>query len=369
VNPKEPRSRRLYSDILASFSRKQHLDTVQVLLCHFLAALGQPRLNSATVKSPSAISRFLNHYDWNLRAVVRIMRRHALQQYFEYRQQFRGRRPRLELIVDLTSLGKEGQFTALTGWMHTLNGVHGVHVVILFLCCGTFRLPWSFLIWRGKGQPSPAMLALKLLRRLPPEVHQGNRDIHVLVDAAFSSKPFIQGVVDLGFQGIIGIPGNRTTTTGVQLKALPKQGMEVELPDLPDVPIRVCWIWLKTKTGKEQRFVISTALHSPAVIRKTGKRRWKIEAFFKTLKSRFGFGRFGQHSKMGVLRYLCLSLLSYQICHFEHADGQQEVTSCWPDWGVLARTVRQKLCGWVRLSELQAELTALNAVLDAIFIV
>ena len=98
-----------------------------MLLCHFLAAPGQPRLNSATVKSPSVISRFLNHYDydydWNLRTVVQIMRRHALEQYFEYRQQFRGRRPRLELIVDLTSLGKEGRFTALTGWMHTLNGV------------------------------------------------------------------------------------------------------------------------------------------------------------------------------------------------------------------------------------------------------
>ena len=115
-------------------------------------------MNNATVKSPSAINRFLNHYDWNLRTVVRIMRRHALEQYFEYRQQFRGRRPRLELIVDLTSLGKEGRFTALTGWMHTLNGVHGVHVVILFLCCGEFRLPWSFLVWRGKSHPSPAML-------------------------------------------------------------------------------------------------------------------------------------------------------------------------------------------------------------------
>jgi hypothetical protein len=129
--------------------------------------------------------------------------------------------------------------------------------------------------------------------------------------------------------------------TEVQLKALPKQGMKVELPDLPGVPIWVCWIWLKTKTGKEQRFVISTAPRSPAVIRKTGKRRWKIETFFKTLKSgqasswalfwprsRFGFGRFGQHSKMGVLRYLCLSLLSYQICHVEHVDSQQEVPSC-----------------------------------------
>lgn len=340
-----------------------------MLLCHFLAALGQPRLNSATVKSPSAISRFLNHYAWSLRAVVRVMRRHALEQYFADRQQFRGRRPRLELIVDLTSLGKEGQFTALTSWMHTLNGVHGVHVVVLFLCCGTFRLPWSFLIWRGKGQPSPAALALKLLRGLPVEVRQGNRDIHVLADAAFSSKPFIQGVVDLGFQGFIGIPGNRTTSDGAQLRTLRKQGLKVELKDLPGVPIWVCWIWLKTKEGKEQRFVISTVPRSPAGIRQTGKRRWKIEAFFKTLKSRFGFGQFGQHSKMGVLRYLCLSLLSYQLCHLEHVEGQQEVTSCWPDWGALARTARQKFCGWVRLLEIHIEIAELRVVLDNVLII
>jgi hypothetical protein len=220
VNPKESRSRRLYSDILATFSRKQHLDTVQVLLCHFSAALERRRLNSATVKSPSAISRFLNHDNWNLRAVIWIMRGHALEQYFVYRKHCRGQEPRLELIVDLTSLGKEGRFVGLTDWMHTLNGVHGIHVVILFLCCGTLKLPWGFLIWRGKGQRSRAMLALKLLRGLPKEVCQRNMNIHVLADAAFSSKHFIQGVVDLGFQGFIGIPGNRTTVDGAQLRTL-----------------------------------------------------------------------------------------------------------------------------------------------------
>ena len=115
-----------------------------------------------------------------------------------------------------TGIDRRSHFTRKGGAVHRPHGleahpewgVHGVHVVILFLCCGTFRLPWSFLIWRGKGQPSPAMLALKLLRGLPPEVRQGNRDIHVLADAAFSSNPCIQGVVELGFQGFIGIPGN-----------------------------------------------------------------------------------------------------------------------------------------------------------------
>jgi Transposase DDE domain len=369
VNPKELRSRRLYSDILAVFARKQHLDTVQVLLCHFLAALGEPRLNSATVKSPSAISRFLNHYGWNLRAVIRVMRRHALEQYLAYRQSFRGRCPRLELIIDLTSLGKEGHFRALTDWVHTLNGVHGVHVVVLFLCCGSFRLPWPFLIWRGKGQPSPAALALKLLRGLPQEVRQGNKDIHVLADAAFSSKSFIQGVVTLGFKGFIGIPGNRTTADGTQLQHLNVQGLKVELKGLPGIPVWVFWVWLKTKKGKEQRFIISTVPRTPSGMRQTGKRRWKIEAFFKTLKSRFGFGRFGQHSKIGVLRYLCLSMLSYQLCHFEHVQCQPSTPGVWPDWSALARRVRQTFCGWVRLLELQCELLVLNAVPDEVFLV
>ncbi|WP_353885749.1 transposase [uncultured Deinococcus sp.] len=33
-----------------------------------------------------------------------------------------------------------------------------------------------------------------------------------------------------------------------------------------------------------------------------GKRRWRIEAFFKTVKGRFGLERFAQHSKQGVIR-------------------------------------------------------------------
>ena len=113
MKTKNNRAEQLYSDILAVFTRKQHLDSVQVLLCLFLAAMGKPRPAYATVKSPAALSRFLNQYDWNTKAIIRVMRHHALSQLQSYRKRCAGRPPRLELIVDLTSIGKEGDFLGL----------------------------------------------------------------------------------------------------------------------------------------------------------------------------------------------------------------------------------------------------------------
>ncbi|WP_161884250.1 transposase, partial [Deinococcus alpinitundrae] len=97
-----------------------------------------------------------------------------------------------------------------------------------------------------------------------------------------------------------------------------------------------------------------------------GKRRWKIEALFKTLKSRFGFGKFGQQTKRGVLRFLCLSLLSFLLCHFEFLDRPDPGDPAWPDWGKLARYVRQKFLAEVRLAELSLEMDQLNAVHNAL---
>ncbi|PZV12020.1 MAG: hypothetical protein DCF22_13240 [Leptolyngbya sp.] len=41
-----------------------------------------------------------------------------------------------------------------------------------------------------------------------------------------------------------------------------------------------------------------------------GRKRWAIESFFKTIKHRFGLHRFGQSTKLGVYRWLILSLLA-----------------------------------------------------------
>ena len=368
MKTKNTRAGQLYSDILATFTRKQHLDSVQVLLCLFLAAMGKPLPAYATVKSPAALSRFLNQYSWSLPAVIRVMRQHAHAQLKAYRRSCAGRPPRLELIIDLTSMAKEGRFEGLGDWMHTLNSVHGVHIVLLYLCCGELRLPWSFLIWRGKGQPSPTQLALKLLRGLPLEVRNNSKTIHLLADGGFSSKAFIQGVIALGFAGFIGMRADRKTSTGQHLRDITTPGRKIELHDLPGVPLWLSWVWLPAKTGdkQEQRFIVSTVPRTAQVIKRTGKRRWKIEALFKTLKSRFGFGNFGQHSKNGVLRFLCLSLLSFLLCHFEFLDRPDPGDPAWPDWRDLACRFRQKFLAGVRLAELYLEIDQVNAVQDAL---
>jgi hypothetical protein len=120
-----------------------------------LTGQGQPLPQLATVNSPSAVSRFLNHSTWNVRAVIRAMRQHVLDEFNLFRRTPSGRQSRLERIVDMTSLHKEGKFKQLTPWVYHFNGVSGVHLVVRYLCRGSQRFPWSFLVWRRKGHPSP----------------------------------------------------------------------------------------------------------------------------------------------------------------------------------------------------------------------
>ena len=47
------------------------------------------------------------------------------------------------------------------------NGKRGLHLVVLYLVVGRWRVPWSFRVWRGKGTPSPAQLAFKLVKGVP----------------------------------------------------------------------------------------------------------------------------------------------------------------------------------------------------------
>ena len=38
-------------------------------------------------------------------------------------------------------------------WVRMLNGKRGLHLVVLYIVVGNRRIPWSFRVWRGKGQP------------------------------------------------------------------------------------------------------------------------------------------------------------------------------------------------------------------------
>ena len=120
---------------------------------------------------------------------------------------------------------------------------------------------------------------------------------------------------------------------------------------------------------------------------RVGKRRWRIEAFFKTIKGRFGLERFAQHSKrasvlmrssvvnraaltktgavlpkkQGVLRWWCLSGLAFLLCHLQDLALPVRPQGTWADWGDLARTVRFSFVPEICRQALQLELQALDA--------
>jgi hypothetical protein len=266
TDSEKQRTGRLFSDVLSTFKRKQHRETFEVMMNLFLTGQGQPLPELATVKSPSAVSRFLNHYTWNVRAVIRAMRQHALDEFDLFRRTPSGRQSRLELIVDMTSLPKEGKFEQLAPWVHHFNGVSGVHLVVLYLCRGSRRFPWSFLVWRGKGHPSPADLALKMLARLPEGlVKRHSRVPLVLADAGFCSKAFIAGMVQLGLTVSVTIPAKRMTAAGQQIRQIKRQGEAATLPGLPDIQLWLYRIWLSNSEGgaRERRYVVSTLNADP----------------------------------------------------------------------------------------------------------
>ncbi len=146
----------------------------------FLEAQGHPLPQHTQVKSASSSSRFLNHYGWTTREVIRTTRQAVLGQIARHRPH--GGLP-LPVLIDLSSLPKCGKFFHLgtptdtpdtpDPWVRVLNGKRGLPIVVLYLVLGEWRVPWSFRVWRGKGHPSPVPLACKLLATVPTQLRQG----------------------------------------------------------------------------------------------------------------------------------------------------------------------------------------------------
>jgi hypothetical protein len=182
-------ARTIFNTIQSQFVTKHQRQTFNALIAAFLEADGNPRPEHAPVKSPSAFSRFLNLYDWNARAIIRAVRSAILTQIWAAYAQRKGRRPILELIVDLTTLEKTGAFPSLE--IHQLKDKIGLHLVVLYVVVGVHRFPWSFMIWRGKGSLSPSKLALRLLTRIPAWWSE-RFTVRVLADSGFDSDEFIE---------------------------------------------------------------------------------------------------------------------------------------------------------------------------------
>lgn len=259
-------------------------DSLQAMLGLFLEAQGHPLPQHSPIKSPGALSRFLNQYNWSTRQVVRAVRQVIFDQLLRYCP--KGRRPWLQVIVDLTTLEKCGKFKDFAHLIHVLQSKRGLHLVVLYLVVGQFRVPWGFRVWRGKGAPSAVQLAVRLIDTLPKQLVQAFRVV-ILADTAFGSAQFLKAMRKRRHPVIVGVRCDRKLADGRQVCNLAKKGQQVKLDGL-SFPVTISWLYLKRNGKLEKRFVLSTRPLKGSTITGWGRRRWSIEGFFKTIKHRFG---------------------------------------------------------------------------------
>jgi len=330
-------------------------DNLEAMLGLFLEAQGHPIPDHSKTKSSSAISRFLNINPWSTRDMIRIIRSHILKEVLS--EPLKGRKPFIQVIIDLTTLEKSGKFKGFEPLISVYNGKRGLHLVVLYLVVGRWRIPWSFRVWRGKGTDSPAQLGLKLVQRLPKSL-TSTFQVMILADTAFGSIEFLHGIQQLKYHAITGIPIDRKLVDGRVLRHLHKQGQQVRLVGLK-FPVTVCWYYLLREKGRlEKRFFLSTRSLKTSTIKWWGKRRWQIEGWFKTAKHRFGLHRFGQGTLLGMYRWLILSLIAYLIAHWAYLSTQSPNL---PDWGEAAQTALESIFSQIVVSLLLLDIERLTA--------
>jgi hypothetical protein len=319
-------------------------DNLETMLGLFLQAQGHPLPQHSKTKSASALSRFLNVNRWSTRQLIRTARTYVLKQILS--DCLRGRRPMLQVIIDLTTLEKRGKFKPFEHLISVYNGKRGLHLVVLYLVVGRWRIPWSFRVWRGKDTPSPAQLALKLVKGLPKSLTK-HFQVMILVDTAFGSVDFLHGIRKLKYHAISGVRYDRQLVDGRRLTDLHKRGQQIRLVGLK-FPVSVSWYYLKRDNGKlEKRFVLSTKPLKASTITWWGKRRWQIEGWFKTAKHRFGLHRFGQGTLLGVYRWLILSLIAYILAHWAYLSTN---FTDLPNWGQAAQTALEYILPQILVS-------------------
>ncbi|GET44158.1 IS701 family transposase [Microseira wollei] len=253
----------VYSLLLLMPSRYQQ-ENLETMLGLFLEAQGHPLPQHSQTKSASALSRFLNLNCWPTRKLIRTIRQQILKQILA--ESPRGIWPFIQVIIELTTLGKRGKFQPFENLIKVYNGKRGLHLVVLYLVVGRWR--------RGKNHPSPAQLGLKLVKRLPKALTQRFR-VMILVDTA-GSVEFLRGVRRLKFHVIAGVSCDRQLVDGRRLRQLCNRGQQVYLVGLK-FPVSVSWYYLKRDNGLlEKRFVLSTKQLKASTITRWVRRRWQM---------------------------------------------------------------------------------------------
>jgi hypothetical protein len=331
----------LFNLILALFPSRRIRECFQAHLASLLKADGYPRPQHASGKSPSSLSRFFNEYTWSLLAVIRFLRLKIEERLKDIYKKKPGRRPKLDIIIDLTTLEKTGKFPGLP--LSTLNKVFGLHLIVLYLVVGDERYPWSFRIWKGKGSKyTPVQLALQQIRCLPKWMSE-MFETRVMADGGFGTVDFIMGCEKMKYPLFVTIRNDRKLTDGRSLSEIGSKGECVMITEC-SVPLYMSWFMLKREDGRlEIRYIASTRRLSGDYIAQVGRLRWRIEGFFKVMKSRFGLDQFGQRTMLGVIRYLVLCFVGYILSSWERVADKKGFI----DWQETANQLRLKLTPWV----------------------
>ena len=344
----------LLTSLLAVMPSQYQQDSLQALLGLFLKGEGTPYPEHSELKSSSALSRFLNHYAWPTRQVIRLMRQRVVNHLLAQRP--KGRRPHLQVIVDLTCLPKRGKFKQLGSLVRVFNRKRGLHLVVLYLVVGSWRLPWSWRIYRGKGELTQVQLALRMIRALPRRLRQ-HYQLIILADSAFGSSEFLHQIRQLKCHAVVGTTKRRTLADGRRITQLCHPGQQHYLAGMT-VPVYVGWYWLKRDDGtRVKRFVLSTRRLKRGAIYFWGRRRWQIEGWFKTAKHRFGLHRFGQSTLRGIYRYLLVCMIAFVLAHWAYLLTGSPVPL---DWGHAARDALEIFLPPVALALLLLELERLR---------
>jgi hypothetical protein len=153
---------------------------------------------------------------------------------------------------------------------------------------------------------------------------------------------------------VVGMRQDRRLDDGRHLKEV-RSGERVT-PSQLSYPVTVARHHLRRKDEQETRFIVATFTARGVIIARWGKRRWAIEAFFKTAKGRFALSRFAQQTLLGSLRFLVLSFLAFALTQYKTWTLPKDVHLAWQS---LAQDLRRLLLPHLVRTELLAELACL----------
>ena len=152
-------AQKLVYTLLSLMPSEYQRENLETMLGLFLEAQGYPLPQHSKSKSASALSRFLNIHLWSTRQVIRTTRNYILKQILS--ECPRGRKPNLQVIIDLTTLEKCGKFPSFKHLISVYNGKRGLHLVVMYLVVGRWRVPWSFRVCPVKDTPKRCTIGFK----------------------------------------------------------------------------------------------------------------------------------------------------------------------------------------------------------------